>query len=141
MTHSINWAPVLIMFVLPLGLGVISFLVASRFRWRWVRLVTRLFGTAMLLIFLFFAYFTASYLWALHLESKWHAARPKTRAELEACLSLYWKKEISPSHLKWGNYQPAPGEHVTEYRLLYFAPLDVVYTTNDAIVNIYTTYE
>jgi hypothetical protein len=30
---------------------------------------------------------------------------------------------------------------MVQYRLLYRAPLDVVYTTNDAIVAIYTSYE
>ena len=34
-----------------------------------------------------------------------------------------------------------PGERMIQYMILYRAPLDVVYTTNDTIVAIYTSYE
>ena len=33
------------------------------------------------------------------------------------------------------------GERMIQYRLLYSAPLDVVYTSNNTIVAIYTSYE
>ncbi len=61
---------------------------------------------------------------------------------MEACLSLYTAHNIRPSESLWGHeYQLGPGERMTQYRLLYVAPLDVVYTSNDIIVKIYTSYE
>jgi len=49
---------------------------------------------------------------------------------------------IQPSNSLWGHsYDLAPGERMTQYRLLYLAPLDVVYTSNDTIAAIYTSYE
>ena len=84
----------------------------------------------------------APYFCALHLESKWSAAKPTTQAQLEACLSLYTQRNIQPSQSDWGHsYQLGPGERMTQYRLLYRAPLDVVYGGNDTIVVIYTSYE
>jgi len=82
------------------------------------------------------------YVWASHLESKWHPANPKTRVELESFLSLYTKREIQPSQSDWGrSYKLQPGEHMIQYLLLWSAPLDVVYTSNDTIIAIYTSYE
>lgn len=65
-----------------------------------------------------------------------------TRVQLESFLSLYSQREIQPSQSDWGrDYQLKPGERMIQYMLLYRAPLDVVYTTNDTIAAIYTSYE
>jgi hypothetical protein len=142
MSGSIRWWPIIIMFVLPLTLGTAALLVASQFRRKWERVTSRIFGSVLMLAFLAAVAETAPYWWALHLESKWASARPTTRAELESFLSLYYQRDIQPSQSSWGHsYQLEPGERMTQYRLLYRAPLDVVYTTNDTIVAIYTSYE
>jgi hypothetical protein len=84
----------------------------------------------------------APYFWAVHLESQWQPANPKSKAELESYLSLYSQHDIQPQQSEWGrNYQLQPGERMIQYRLLYKAPLDVVYAKNDQIVRIYTSYE
>lgn len=144
MSSSTNWVGLFLMFALPLALGFGAFRVASRFRKQWARFLARFFGGAMLTILLIFIAVGAPYFWALHLESKWEAANPKNRAELEACLSLYSRHNISPSESPWGKRrQLKPDEHMVQYWLLYSpsAPLDVVYTTNETIVAIYTSYE
>jgi hypothetical protein len=144
MSSNINWLPIGLMFLLPLAMGVGALRVARRFQTRWARLIARLAGAGMLMIFLFFVIGIGPYLWALHLESNWVPAHPKNRAELESYLSLYSKHEIQPSQSPWGNrYQLQSGERMIQYWLLYSsgAPLDVVYTTNDMIVAIYTSYE
>src|SRR5690349_20353155 len=52
-----------------------------------------------------------SYLWALHLETQWRPAQPKTRAALESHLSLYRTKSIQPKDSLWGNrYELKDGE-------------------------------
>ncbi|MDB6068565.1 MAG: hypothetical protein JWR26_4773 [Pedosphaera sp.] len=82
------------------------------------------------------------YWWALHLETKIAAANPTTQAQLEAFLSLYTQREIQPSQSDWGHdYQLQPGERMTQYLLLYRAPLDVVYTSSNTIVAIFRSYE
>ena len=143
MSGGINW-PIMIVFVLPLACGTVAFLVASRFRGKWARIAARVVGSAFILAFLAAAAEFTPYLWACHLESKWSAANPETKAQLEACLSLYSKHEIQPSQSAWGrNLYPqlGPGERMTQYRLLYRAPLDVVYRSNDTIVVMLTSYE
>ena len=143
MSGGINW-PIMIVFVLPLACGTLAFLVASRFRRKWARIAARVVGSAFILAFLTAAAELTPYLWACHLESKWSAANPETKAQLEACLSLYSKREIQPSQSAWGrNLYPelGPGERMTQYRLLYRAPLDVVYRSNDTIVVMLTSYE
>ncbi|HTJ00037.1 MAG TPA: hypothetical protein VL527_14240 [Dongiaceae bacterium] len=78
----------------------------------------------------------------MHLEAKWTAAKPKTKAELEACLSLYSERQIQVAQSLWGrDYPLQPGERMVQYRLLYVEPLDVVYTRSNTIVAIYTSYE
>ncbi|PYJ80667.1 MAG: hypothetical protein DME22_23715 [Verrucomicrobia bacterium] len=142
MSGNINWWLIIIVFVLPLSLGVVAFLTASRFQRKWARIALRTVGSILILGFLAGVAEIAPYFWALHLESKWSAAKPTTQAQLEACLSLYTQRNIQPSQSDWGHsYQLGPGERMTQYRLLYRAPLDVVYGSNDTIVVIYTSYE
>ena len=142
MSGSLNWGLILVLFVLPIGLGVASFAVARLLRRRWARITVRVFGSILILAFLGAVAEIAPYLWALHLEDKWHAASPKTKAQLESCLSLYSEREIQTSQSMWGHdYRLQPGERMVQYRLLYSAPLDVVYTSTNTIVAIYTSYE
>jgi hypothetical protein len=139
---GINWRLITVVFILPLTLGVVSWFVAGRLRRKWVRITLRIVGSTLLLAFLWSVVEIAPYLWALHLEAKWYAARPATKTQLESCLSLYTQRKIQPSQSMWGHdYQLQPGERMIQYRLLYCEPLDVVYTTNDAIVVMYTSYE
>ena len=144
MSSGSNWVGVLMTFLVPLGLGILCLWAPRKIRQPWARLLLRFFGGAALVVFLLLLITMTPYLWALHLESKWEAANPKTRAELESCLSLYSRHNIQPSQSPWANrYQLKPDEHMVQYWLLYSpgAPLDVVYTTHDAIVQIYTSYE
>jgi hypothetical protein len=83
-----------------------------------------------------------AYLYALHLESKWAPANPQTKLELENYLSLYSTREIEPAESMWGeNYVLQDNEKMIQYRILWSAPLDVVYDKQNNIVNIYTSYE
>ncbi len=144
MSGGLNWGLIFVLFVLPLVLGVASLVFAGVFRRRGVRIAVRVFGSVLLLAFLAVVSEIAPYMWALHLEAKWQPASPKTKAQLESFLSLYSEREIQTTQSMWGyDYQLQPGERMIQYRLLYSAsaPLDVVYTTNDTIVQIYTSYE
>lgn len=142
MAGSINWWPIVLFVLLPLGLGLALILTASRLRSQWTRAIARIAGTVILLFASFVIFEGAAYLWAAHLESKWAPAEPKNRAELEGFLSLYSQREIQPAQSGWGSdHELQPGERMVQYRLLYRAPLDVVYTTNDTIAAIYTSYE
>jgi endonuclease/exonuclease/phosphatase (EEP) superfamily protein YafD len=85
-----------------------------------------------------------SYLYALLLESKWRAARPQTKQEMEAILSFYREKEIQPAQSSWGrNYHLEQGERMVQYQILYDSscPLDVVYDSEDKVRVIFTSYE
>jgi hypothetical protein len=142
MAGGINWWPIIILFVLPLSLGTALLLVAPRFPRKWARVAARVIGSAFLLAFFAAAVEIAPYFWALHLESKWSAAKPTTKAQLESCLSLYTQRDIQPTQSAWGkDYKLGPGERMTQYRLLYSAPLDVVYSSSNTIVAMYTSYE
>src|SRR4051812_7171547 len=98
MSAGSNWR-IIIMLVLPLACGTAALLGASRFRHKWARLTTRIVGSMFVLAFLaaaveFSPYQLISTVWAYHLESKWSAANPETKAQLEACLSLYSTHDI-----------------------------------------------
>ena len=110
---------------------------------------TRVFGiaTAAALIAAL-AWFTATgttaYLYALHLESKWSKAEPKTKVDMEKYLHFYSLREIQPKDSMWGNgYELKDGERMMQYCILWNknCPLDVVYDKDDAIRAIYTSYE
>ena len=110
---------------------------------------TRLFGiaTAIALIAAVIwltATGTTAYLYALHLESKWNKAEPKTKADLEKYLHCYSLREIQPKESMWGNgYNLKDGERMMQYGILWNkkCPLDVVYDKDDNISAIYTSYE
>jgi len=141
-TSSLNWLPILVIFIAPLALGTTMLIAAFRFRKKWTRWMTGITGALFMLFFLAAVIWFAPYVWASHLESKWHPANPKTKAELESFLSLYSQRDIQTSQSDWGrDHQLQPGERMTQYLLLWNAPLDVVYTSNDTIVAIYTSYE
>jgi hypothetical protein len=124
--------------LLVFGLGFLF----MEIRRRRVRVAARVIGSVFSMFFLTASAMMSPYYWALHLESKWRKARPATKAELEACLSLYTKGHIQPSNSLWGHeYKLGDGERMTQYRLLYLAPLDVVYRSDDRIVAMYTSYE
>ena len=124
--------------LLVFGLG----LLAMEIRRGWARVAARVTGSVFIMVFLAALAMMSPYFWALHLETKWRTAKPATKAELEACLSLYTKGDIQPSNSIWGHeYQLGDGERMTQYRLLYLAPLDVVYRSDDRIVAMYTSYE
>ena len=85
---------------------------------------------------------TLGYFWALHLESRWVPAAPRSRADLERHLFLYSTRIIEPRESAWGRgYQLKPNEFMLQYRLLWSAPLDVVYDDGGMIQAIYTSYE
>jgi len=131
----------LLVIVAPLVVGIALLILARRFRKDWAKVTAGIFGSLSLLIFLFYLLATGPYLWALHLEARWRPADPKTRAELESMLSLYTKSDILPEQSSWGrNHHLQSGERMTQYSLM-GVPLDVVYTSSDAIVAIYTSYE
>jgi hypothetical protein len=142
MAFGINCFLIIILFVLPFTLGTAALLFASRFRRKWARITVRIIGSSFLLAFLVSVAEIAPYFWALHLEAKWNAVNPTTKAQLESCLSLYSERQIQTSQSMWGHdYQLQPGERMVQYRLLYTEPLDVVYTSTNTIVAIYTSYE
>jgi hypothetical protein len=87
---------------------------------------------------------TTAYLYALHLESRWTKADPKTKEVLEKYLNCYTLREIQPTDSRWGiHYELKAGERMLQYSILWNrnCPLDVVYDTNDAIRAIFTSYE
>jgi hypothetical protein len=142
MRSSVNWLLITFMFAFPFSMGLGLIFAAFKLRRKWVRISAAIVGTIFLVAFAFAAISFAPYVWASHLEAKWQPANPKTKAELESYLSLYTKRDIQPSQSEWGNqYQLQPGEQMTQYLLLWNAPLDVVYTSNNTVVAIYTSYE
>lgn len=94
-----------------------------------------------LVVSLFLLLSGGTYLWALHLEGKWRAADPKTKADLESHLALYTARRISPAESAGNGLHPfQPDERMIRYSLL-GEPLDVVFRKDDTIAAIYTTYE
>ena len=132
----------LLMLGVPLVAGILLLFLAPRLRRAWAATLAGIGGTLCILAFLFYLIVGGPYLWALHLESKWRPAKPTTMAGLESNLSLYSKRDIAPAQSGWGqNHKLLPGERMTQYLLLWSAPLDVVYTSDNTIVAIYTSYE
>ena len=131
----------LLVIVAPLFAGIALLLFARRFKKEWAKVIAGISGSLSLLVFLFYLFAAGPYIWALHLESKWRPANPKTQAELESKLSLYTKRDILPVQSGWGrDHKLQSGERMTSYSLL-GSPLDVVFTRDDGIVAIYTSYE
>lgn len=89
-----------------------------------------------------FAHGLIAYLYALKLETAWHRARPRTRAELERHLHWYSTRTILPAQSCWGRYHTfKPGETLLQYEILWHAPLDVLYDQSGRVVLIFTSYE
>ncbi|MEK7949245.1 hypothetical protein [Luteolibacter soli] len=125
----------------PLVIGIALLLTARRLKKYWAKILTGLAGSASLMAAAFYLFGMGPYVWALHLESKWRPANPQTKSDLEAKLSGYSTRDIPPAQSEWGhNHKLEPGERMTRYSLL-GAPLDVVFTPDDRIVTIYTSYE
>ena len=134
--------PILCLLVAPLVIGLAMLAVPFRLGNAGARRATRAGGVIFLGVFFAAMATFGPYAWALHLEAKWHPADPGTMADLESHLSLYSRQDIPPATPGWGmNHQLQPGERMTRYLLLWNAPLDVVYTGDDRIVKIYTSYE
>ena len=109
-------------------------------------LAGKLLLTAIALPGLFIAYTIGTgafaYLFALGLEADWYRTDPKTRAELERHLSFYSTRLIEPSRSMWGHRTELEcDQRMVQYLLLWSAPLDVVYDSNDRIVRLFTSYE
>ena len=110
---------------------------------------TRIIGiaavTALIAAFIWLtATGATAYLYALHLESKWSKADPKTKVDMEKYLHFYSLQEIQPKDSMWGSgYALKDGERMMQYRILWNknCPLDVVYDKDDTISAIYTSYE
>ena len=131
-----------LIFVAPFAIGAALIIAGLGSRLKWARWAACITGSLFILFFLVAVIGFAPYMWASHLESKWYPAHPRTKTELEAFLSLYSQRDIQPSESDWGrNHQLQSGERMTQYLLLWNAPLDVVYTSDDTIVAIYTSYE
>lgn len=137
-----NWLPIVIFFATPLALGVLFMFAAFRLRRTWARYSAGVIGLMCVLAFAASVIAFGPYMWASYLESRWRPVNPKSRAELESFLSLYSRRDIQPSQSDWGRgHQLEPGERMTQYLLLWNAPMEVVYSSNDGIVAIYTSYE
>jgi len=142
MHNSTNWLPIVVIFILPLCLGIGLIFAAFKLRHRWTRFIAGIVGSIFVVCFVAAVMIFVPYMWASHLEFKWSPAQPKTRSELEPYLSLYSQRDIQPVQSEWGgNHVLEAGERMTQYLLLWSAPLDVVYSSNDTIVAIYTSYE
>jgi hypothetical protein len=142
MTAHSNFWPLFFMFILPLSLAMALLIAAFRLRRKWARITSGIVGLLFLLAFGISVVQFAPYAWALHLESKWTQAQPSTKAQLESLLSLYSQHDIQPTQSLWGHdHELHSGERMVQYLLLWREPLDVVYSTNDRIVAIYTSYE
>ena len=141
-SSSINWFPILIVFVALFALGVTMVFASFRLQKNWIRWTACATGLLFLCGVLAAVVCFAPYMWARHLEARWQPADPKTKVELESFLSLYSQREIQPSESGWGgHHQLQSGERMTQYLLLWNAPLEVVYTSSNTIVEIYTSYE
>ena len=131
----------LLVVVAPLVVGILMLLLAGRLKRDLPKFLAGAAGVCAFLVCAFYLIVAGPYLWALHLESKWRPAKPQTQSELEAMLAGYTKKDIPSTVPGWGqDHILKPGERMTRYSLL-GAPLDVVFTSDDRIVAIYTSYE
>ncbi len=88
---------------------------------------------------------SVSYIYALHLESKW-SNKVSHKSELEAIIYkipfLVQQKEIEPSKSEWGNeYHLNSGERMVQYTIMWQSELDIVYDENEVIVKSFTSYE
>lgn len=136
------WSMFLLWTLVPLALGVGSLCVMPRIRNVWVQIPAFFLGVCSLLFFATQLITAGPYVWAVNLEEKWTEAKPKSREELESHLSLYTETVSESGFPGWGmNHEYEPGDYMVRYNILWNAPLDVVYTSDDLLVATYTTYE
>jgi|AntAceMinimDraft_17_1070374.scaffolds.fasta_scaffold292274_1 hypothetical protein len=104
--------------------------------------ISLLLVVVLVIIYWLTANGVTAYFYASLLEYRWVKAEPKTKPELEQYLYLYSTEMIQPSQSMWGwDYELKNDEKMVQYLLLWKAPLDVVYDSNDNIKMIYTSYE
>ena len=127
----------LLLVIAPTIVGIAMILVTRRTSKTWAKITAGSFGVISFLVCAFYLVVAGPYMWALHLESKWRPANPQTMSDLESKLSGYTKTDIQPTQQ---GHKLGEGDRMTRYSLM-GAPLDVVYTPDDRIVAIYTTYE
>jgi len=138
---SLHFITYIVLIAVPLIVGIVLLILALRFKLRFAGTETGMASIIFLPLVLFGLVMFGPYMWALHLESRWRPANPKTLAELESMLSLYTKKEIVPEQSERGpNYKLEPGEQMIRYSIL-GQPLDVTFTHDQQIVSIHTAYE
>ena len=137
-------SPLIVFFLLMavlFGVGTSLLCALPRLKQAAAKWAVMIAGVGCLLILFFYLVTAGPYVWALHLESKWKPAQPESKSELESHLALYTEERIEPGESGWGaNHQLKSGERMIRYSLL-GAPLDVVYTSDDRLVAIYTSYE
>lgn len=127
---------------LPLVVVLTTFYLARMVKSRWAKGGLMALGSGLTLWIVFFLVVNMPYLWALHLESKWMVAHPKTRTEMESHLSLYSMREIQPAQSGWGSkHVLLEGDQMIQYMLFWTQPLEVVYDKNDRMIASYTSYE
>lgn len=131
----------LLLVIAPTIVGIAMILVTRRTSKTWLQITAGSFGVISFFVCVFYSVAMGPYMWALHLESKWRPANPQTMSDLESKLSGYTKTDIQPTQSAWGqDHKLGEGDRMTRYSLM-GAPLDVVYSPDDRIVTIYTTYE
>ena len=131
----------LLLVIAPTIVGIAMILLARRASKTWAKNTAGSLGVISFLVCAFYLVVTGPYMWALHLESKWRPANPQTMSDLESNLSGYTKTDIQPTQSAWGQgHKLGEGDRMTRYSLM-GAPLDVVYSAEDRILAIYTTYE
>ena len=131
----------LFLVIAPTIVGIAMILVTRRTSKTWAQITAGSFGVISFFVCVFYLVAMGPYMWALHLESKWRPANPQTMSDLESKLSGYTKTDVQPTQSAWGQgHKLGEGDRMTRYSLM-GAPLDVVYSPDDRIVAIYTTYE
>jgi hypothetical protein len=131
----------LLLVIAPTIVGIAMILVTRRTSKTWAQITAGSFGVISFFVCVFYLVAMGPYMWALHLESKWRPANPQTMSDLESKLSGYTKNDIQPAQSTWGqDHKLGEGDRMTRYSLM-GAPLDVVYSAEDRILAIYTTYE
>lgn len=131
----------LLLVIAPTIFGIAMILVTRRTSNMWATFTAGSLGVVSFFVCLFYLVVTGPYMWALHLESEWRPANPQTMSDLESKPSGYTKADIQPTQSSWGQgHKLGEGDRMTRYSLM-GAPLDVVYSPDDRIEAIYTTYE
>jgi len=133
---------IVIVLILPAALAFTLFYFARIAKAGWLKGGLTLLGMTLSIGVMFLLVNVVPYFWAGHLESKWTAAHPQSRTEMEFHLSLYSMREIHPAQSGWGsNHSMQPGDKMIQYLLFWTQPLEVVYDKDDQLIATYTSYE